>query len=191
MRNAFLSIEHDIHFLTVIGIEDLMKKDTVASIQDIKDRGSKVWMVSGDSDANVVSAAQITHIFRPGQPLVELKKINSPFQCYKILSKIIENKIYHRKNKNSRAIEFQFRRRKRRFTSMLDKAVESYKESYTLRENAEVALSKQPFFKQLSNRLKKKTLDLKETFSEVDFCILLDRTSFKTCLLYTSDAADE
>jgi phospholipid-translocating P-type ATPase (flippase) len=188
VNKLFPLLENDMQVLGVVGIEEIVKKDTIESIKVIKDSGIKLWLLSGDSEGNTISTAQKSHIFTPETNIFRINKIKNEFQCIKILKKAVEHLIFHEDiDSISHVINFLTRKSTIiRKEESLDKFNEIQSENNSIESKSEEALSNHPMFSKLTNSDKEITKLLSRDFipENLNYSLSIDRGTLNVALNY-------
>lgn len=74
------SLEKDMEFLCVTGVEDKLQEDVVSTLESLRNAGIKVWMLTGDKVETGTCIAISAGIKSTSQTLYTMKDIIDPFQ---------------------------------------------------------------------------------------------------------------
>ena len=174
---VFAEYEKDLNLLGVVGIEDLVLPETQNTIQALQSSGIKIWMLSGDTETSTFATALKARILKQETALVNLKNIESEYECSKTLQKAIEVYIHGEQN-------VAFSRMVSKKASE-DPASPELSDSFSnIRSQTENVLSIHPIFQKITKLENQASHSLQKPFfeSNVNYSLMLDRKSLQVSL---------
>ena len=180
-------IEFDLEVLGITGIEEIVSKETENCIQVMKEAGLKIWVLSGDSEANTISTVQKAGIFTSDTNIFRINLIKSELQCIKMLKKAISHLIFHEEGDSiSHMIKYLTRKSTvlRKDESFHDYKNTSNNDSFShITDNALVT---SPAFAKLSNHDEEiySLLSRKFVPENLNYSLSIDKVSLRTALEY-------
>jgi magnesium-transporting ATPase (P-type) len=70
MEELYESIEREMTLISVIGLKEKLRKGAAKAVENFLCAGMKVWMITGDNEANAVTVANQVKLLSPEVPVV-------------------------------------------------------------------------------------------------------------------------
>ena len=96
MEILLKDLEKELTYIGIIGIQDMVKTETLKCLDSIKSMGIQTWMMSGDSESNTLATAYSVGLIDPDVKLVSLRGLNSTDLCTKRMHSIAKEHLFHR-----------------------------------------------------------------------------------------------
>lgn len=190
IESSFIDIETDSTYLGIIGIEDIVKPDTIDALKSFQRAGIKIWILSGDNEASTLTTARKVGLIKTESLQVNLSKIKTEVKCINTLMKLISSLIFHEVSDQPVSRNVSLKRPGRKISNSKDDLEESIhldgrNDKSTIidlgkQNNAEVMLAQHPLFKDLT-KPEIPILDFlnrKLTQEVQNYVVSMDRESF-------------